>query len=226
MWWFSFNMNPHLCGGSFLLWILICVILNSFIGSFLFSEVSLIKFSSKEVIKVLEIYFKGVKKRLERGAEYFAKAKDWILLCFWLSHQVYFRFKDIIHFFYLERWEKLTSRCMKCSTFLCGKTSPRLSWDLFKPEMNVVRSNLMPKWVVSALFAKTNMTNIYPFCKNLFLKVLAGMMLGFPLSLLFFMDQVRNEHLWGVWSKYQTSTLMLTCLEELSLEKRLLWDTE
>ena len=53
----------------------------------------------------------------------------------------------------------------------------------------------MPKWVVSALFAKTNMTNIYPFCKNLFLKVLAGMMLGFPLSLLFFMDQVRNEHL-------------------------------
>ena len=62
--------------------ILICVILNSFIGSFLFSEVSLIKFSSKEVIKVLEIYFKGVKKRLDRGAEYFAKAKDRILLCF------------------------------------------------------------------------------------------------------------------------------------------------
>ena len=45
--------------------ILICVILNSFIGSFLFSEVSLIKFSSKEVIKVIEIYFKGVEKRLE-----------------------------------------------------------------------------------------------------------------------------------------------------------------
>ena len=62
--------------------ILICVILNSFIGSFLFSEVSLIKFSSKEVIKVLEIYFKGVKKRLGRGTEYFAKAKDRILLCF------------------------------------------------------------------------------------------------------------------------------------------------
>ena len=162
-----FNMNLNLFGGSLLIWILICIILNSFIGSFLFSEVSLIKFSSKEVIKVLEIYFKGVKKRLDWGAKYFANAKDRILLCFWLSHQVYFCFKDIIRLGPdLERWEKVTSRCMKCSTFLCGKTSPQLSWVLFQSEMNVVRSNLMPKWSLSALFAKTNVSSISPFCKK------------------------------------------------------------